>query len=155
MKRLDELNKKLKKLLNYKAKINADIKEVEKLIQEEKENQMQYFELVYMMAENSTAKNISDIENKVRRIIVGQGEIKKGEIKKGEIKKGEIKKYEHLGLKKLAYDIKGNKFGYYVMVRFKQTEKNVNFIEQELRKADGVIKFITKKINEVDYYFND
>lgn len=145
MKRLDELNKKLKKLLNYKAKINADIKEVEKLIQEEKENQMQYFELVYMMAENSTAKNISDIENKVRRIIVGQGEIKKGE----------IKKYEHLGLKKLAYDIKGNKFGYYVMVRFKQTEKNVNFIEQELRKADGVIKFITKKINEVDYYFND
>ncbi len=145
MERLDELNKKLKKLLNDKAKINADIKEVEKLIQEEKENQMQYFELVYMMAENSTAKNISDIENKVRRIIVGQGEIKKGE----------IKKYEHLGLKKLAYDIKGNKFGYYVMVRFKQTEKNVNFIEQELRKADGVIKFITIKINEVDYYFND
>ena len=41
------------------------------------------------------------------------------------------------------------------MVRFKQTEKNVNFIEQELRKADGVIKFITIKINEVDYYFND
>lgn len=145
MERLDELNKKLKKLLNDKAKINADIKEVEKLIQEEKENQMQYFELVYMMAENSTAKNISDIENKVRRIIVGQGEIKKGE----------IKKYEHLGLKKLAYDIKGNKFGYYVMVRFKQTEKNVNLIEQELRKADGVIKFITIKINEVDYYFND
>lgn len=145
MEKLDELNKKLKKLLNDKAKINADIKEVEKLIQEEKENQMQYFELVYMMAENSTAKNISDIENKVRRIIVGQGEIKKGE----------IKKYEHLGLKKLAYDIKGNKFGYYVMVRFKQTEKNVNFIEQELRKADGVIKFITIKINEVDYYFND
>ena len=145
MERLDELNKKLKKLLNDKAKINADIKEVEKLIQEEKENQMQYFELVYMMAENSTAKNISDIENEVRRIIVGQGEIKKGE----------IKKYEHLGLKKLAYDIKGNKFGYYVMVRFKQTEKNVNLIEQELRKADGVIKFITIKINEVDYYFND
>ena len=80
MERLDELNKKLKKLLNDKAKLNADIKEVEKLIQEEKENQMQYFELVYMMAENSTAKNISDIENEVRRIIVGQGEIKKGEI---------------------------------------------------------------------------
>lgn len=48
-----------------------------------------------------------------------------------------------LGLKKLAYEVKGEKTGYYYLTHFKGTESEVEEIERQLRINDNVIKFIT------------
>ena len=53
---------------------------------------------------------------------------------------------EDLGLRKLAYEIKGNDEGYYVLYRFNKA--SVAAIEEELRKDDDIIKFIFIRIGE-------
>lgn len=116
----DKLNKKISIL---KRKIDKEIK---------KQNEISIYDLVYIMAENSTVKDISVIENEIKNIIGYNN----------------IKKVEHLGIKKLAYEIKGNKQGYYVVYKFKSALHNIKEIERGLRTAEKVIKFITLKGDE-------
>lgn len=49
----------------------------------------------------------------------------------------------YIGLKRLAYEVKGEKTGHYYIVHFEGTEKDVTEIERNLRINDNVIKFIT------------
>ena len=56
----------------------------------------------------------------------------------------EIKK-EIIGPKRLAYDIKGHKEGYYVVLTWRGTGENVIDLERNFRINDKVLKFITVK----------
>lgn len=51
------------------------------------------------------------------------------------------------GKKNLAYEIKGEKTGYYNITYFEGIEKNVTEIERNLRINDNVMKFITIQID--------
>lgn len=53
---------------------------------------------------------------------------------------------EYLGLKRLAYAIKGETSGYFYMTHFKGTDNKVLEIERQLRLNENVIKFITIRI---------
>ena len=53
---------------------------------------------------------------------------------------------EDMGLKKLAYEIKGEKEGYYVLYRFKGAD--VAALERQFRLDEDIIKFITVRIGE-------
>lgn len=48
-----------------------------------------------------------------------------------------------MGLKKLAYEVKGEKTGYYYITYFEGTENEVAKIENQLRLNENIIKFIT------------
>ena len=48
-----------------------------------------------------------------------------------------------LGIKNLAYSVKGNTKGYYAITYFEGTETDVSEINLELNKNEKVIKFIT------------
>lgn len=50
------------------------------------------------------------------------------------------------GKKNLAYEIKGEKQGYYFITYFEGTENKVEKIENQLRLNDNVLKFITIRI---------
>ena len=52
----------------------------------------------------------------------------------------------YLGLKRLAYTVKGEKTGYYFITYFEGTDDEVTEIERQLRLNDNVIKFITIRI---------
>ena len=52
----------------------------------------------------------------------------------------------YLGLKRLAYKIKGEITGYYYITYFNGTESQVTEIEKQLRLNDNVIKLITVRI---------
>ena len=131
---LEEMKKDLKKLELERDKINEKIYVLQDKINEEikKKREINTYELVYIMAENSMAKDVAEIENKIKRII----------------KIDNIKKIEHIGMKKLAYEIKGNKEGYYVVFTFRSNIDSVESIEKELRMAGKIIKFICIKNNE-------
>lgn len=58
---------------------------------------------------------------------------------------GKITEIQKLGLKKLAYDVKGNKEGYYVLFNFESDENVVAELERYYRIAEEIIKFITIK----------
>ena len=52
----------------------------------------------------------------------------------------------YLGLKHLAYEIRGEKTGHYYITHFEGTENKIAEIEKQLRLNENVIKFITIRI---------
>ncbi|MEI3429564.1 MAG: 30S ribosomal protein S6 [Clostridia bacterium] len=54
-----------------------------------------------------------------------------------------IKKVDEIGLKKLAYEVKQNKTGYYVVIYYKATSQAILEIERYFRITDDIIKFLT------------
>ena len=58
---------------------------------------------------------------------------------------GKVEKIEELGKKKLAYEVKKNKEGYYVVINFEANSDLIAELERNYRIMDEVIKFITIK----------
>ena len=56
---------------------------------------------------------------------------------------GKVEKVEDLGKKKLAYEVKKNKEGYYVVINFEANPNLISELERNYRIMDEVIKFIT------------
>lgn len=59
-------------------------------------------------------------------------------------------KVEDMGERKLAYEIKENRTGYYVVFTWKGTPENVADLERQFRINDNVLKFITIKADDDD-----
>lgn len=61
-------------------------------------------------------------------------------------------KAEDMGIKKLAYDVKTHKEGYYCVFTFATVPDNILELEREFRIDDHVLKFITLKTDyALDY----
>lgn len=58
---------------------------------------------------------------------------------------GKVEKIEDLGKKKLAYEVKKNKEGYYIVINFEANPDLIAELERNYRIMDEVIKFITIK----------
>ena len=63
-------------------------------------------------------------------------------------KNGKVDSIEEVGLKKLAYEIKKNKEGYYVVFKFEANPESIAELERVYRITDEVIKFIVVKEEE-------
>ena len=61
---------------------------------------------------------------------------------------GTVNSVEELGNKKLAYEIKKNKEGYYIVIKFEAKPELVAELERVYRITDEVIKFIVVKEEE-------
>mgnify|MGYP005760359491 FL=1 len=58
---------------------------------------------------------------------------------------GKVEKVNELGKKKLAYEVKKNKEGYYVVYDFEANPQLIAELERNYRITDDVIKFIVVK----------
>ena len=61
---------------------------------------------------------------------------------------GTIIKVENLGLKKLAYEVKKHKEGYYILIEFETSIDNIHELERFYRITDEILKFIIVKKDE-------
>ena len=61
---------------------------------------------------------------------------------------GTVNSVEEIGKKKLAYEIKKNKEGYYVVFKFESKPEAIAELERIYRITDEVIKFIVVKEEE-------
>lgn len=61
---------------------------------------------------------------------------------------GKLEKVEELGKKKLAYEIRKNSEGYYVVLNFEANPNLVAELERVYRITDEVIKFIVVREND-------
>lgn len=62
---------------------------------------------------------------------------------------GKVEKVDELGKKKLAYEIKKNKEGNYVVINFEANPELIKELERIYRITDEVIKFIVVRKDEV------
>ena len=63
-------------------------------------------------------------------------------------KDGKLEKVDELGKKKLAYEVKKNKEGYYAVFYFEANPTLISELERNYRITDDVIKFMTIKVEE-------
>lgn len=61
---------------------------------------------------------------------------------------GKVEKVEELGKKKLAYEIKKNSEGYYIVINFEANPELITELERVYRITDEVIKFIVVREND-------
>lgn len=61
---------------------------------------------------------------------------------------GKVEKAEELGKRRLAYEVKKNKEGYYVIFHFEANTSLIAELERNYRITDEVIKFMTIKVDE-------
>ena len=61
---------------------------------------------------------------------------------------GKVSSVEEVGKKRLAYEIKKNKEGYYVVIKFEANPAFITELERVYRITDEVIKFIVVKEEE-------
>lgn len=58
---------------------------------------------------------------------------------------GKVESVEHMGKKKLAYEIKKNNEGYYMLFNFEAKPDFIAELERNYRITDDILKFITVK----------
>lgn len=94
---------------------------------------MKEYESVIIINPNLKENEIKELENKYTNLIK---------------QNGELTKIENLGIKKLAYEIKGNKEGLYIVFYFKSVFEFISELERQYRIDDDVIKFIVVKVED-------
>ena len=118
----------MNKLESINNKIDELRKEIIKL--EEEKKQIKNYRSIIILRANTTLKDFEDIEKTIKSII-------------------EITFWENLGVKKLAYEIRKEKEGFYIQFDFVGTGTDIQEIEEYYRNNDNIIKFLTI-INEED-----
>lgn len=61
---------------------------------------------------------------------------------------GKVEKVDEMGKRKLAYEVKKNKEGYYVVIYFEANPELIAELERNYRIEDSIIKFIVVKVEE-------
>ena len=62
-------------------------------------------------------------------------------------------KVEDMGIKRLAYDIKDHKSGWYAVFTFQSIPDNIADLERQFRIDDNVLKFMTVRHDGDDFEF--
>ncbi len=90
---------------------------------------MNRYESIFIIASSVTEEDIKEFIEKIKNLITTNG--------------GNVTNVEELGKKKLAYEIKKNKEGYYVLIEFDLNAEVIKELERVYRITDEIIKFLT------------
>ena len=91
---------------------------------------MNNYETVLILNKNLKDSEIDAVTNKLTDIV---------------IREGKVKEVEKLGVKRLAYEVRKQKEGYYLVINYKTKPDNVYKLERVCRITDEILKFITVK----------
>lgn len=92
---------------------------------------MNKYESVIIIKPNLTEDEIEKIIEKVKETIISFTEENANELE-----------IEKLGKKKLAYSVKGNSEGIYVLFTFNAEREDITELERQFRIKDEIMKFI-------------
>lgn len=95
---------------------------------------MTNYESVIIARQDLGASQVQDIVNNLGDVIKAQG--------------GEVVRVDNWGLKNLAYRIKKNRKGYYVLLNIEAPAKAVAEYERVMRVNEDIIRYMTVKVEE-------
>jgi small subunit ribosomal protein S6 len=95
---------------------------------------MRIYEELYILRPDITEEEVDASVDQIRQIVTGSG--------------GAIDKVDKWGVRKLAYRVKKQGEGFFVLVQFTAQPEAVKEIERRLRVADAVVKYLTVRIDE-------
>ena len=94
---------------------------------------MNKYETIFIVNPNVEETGVKELVEKFSNIINNDGKVESAEV---------------LGKKKLAYEIKKNSEGIYVLINFEADPSSIKELERVYRITDEVIKFIVVRKDE-------
>ncbi len=96
---------------------------------------MPYYETVFIARQDLSAQQVEEIKNKSCKVITDRG--------------GKINKTEDWGLRTLAFRIKKNRKGHYVLIESDSPAEAISELERTLRLNEDVLRYMTVRQEEL------
>jgi len=107
---------------------------------EAKGNEMALYEHLLIARQDISAQQVDALATHLKTIVEGEG--------------GKIEKQEYWGLRGLAYRIKKNRKGHYVLLNINAPAGAVIELERQLKINEDVLRYITVKVDQFDVSSN-
>jgi len=92
------------------------------------------YEVMYIAQADTAEDDITKLNDGIQKLVETEG--------------GSIVKIDNIGRKKLAYEIKRKKEGYYVLLEIQGSGKEIAEIERRFRVNDTIVRYITVRVDE-------
>jgi small subunit ribosomal protein S6 len=98
---------------------------------------MRQYETLFIVTPDSSEEDLKAVATKIKGVVTGMN--------------GIVTSYDEQGRKKLAYSVKKQNKGYYVLMDYVGSADIVSEIERNMRLDDRVLKYLTVKLaDQVD-----
>src|ERR1700761_9160440 len=106
----------------------------------ERERKMALYEHLLIARQDISAQQVDALATHLKTIVEGEG--------------GKVEKQEYWGLRGLAYRIKKNRKGHYVLLNINAPSNAVVELERQLKINEDVLRYITVKVDQFDVSSN-
>jgi small subunit ribosomal protein S6 len=96
---------------------------------------MAFYESVFIARQDLGATQVATLAKDLSEVVANNG--------------GEVVRVDNWGLKNLAYRIKKNRKGYYVILNLNAESKAVNELERVMRFNEDIIRYLTVKVEAI------
>lgn len=97
---------------------------------------MPYYENVFIARQEVSAASVNTMTEKFTELLKENG--------------GEVTKSEYWGLRNLAYRIKKNRKGHYVLMNIDAPAPAVAEMERQMKYEEDILRYLTIKVDELD-----
>lgn len=97
---------------------------------------MPLYECVFIARNDVTQQQVEDIADGITSLI--------------ENEEGSVKKREYWGLRNLAYRVKKNRKGHYMLLGLEAKADTIKEIERQFNLNEDVLRFLTLRVEEID-----
>jgi len=98
--------------------------------------EMRFYETVFIARQDITANQVDTLAQGYNALIKQQG--------------GQVAKTELCGLRALAYPIKKNKKGHYVLINYMVDSDTVKELERQMRLNEDVLRYMSIRVEGLD-----
>ncbi len=92
------------------------------------------YEIMYIAQADIAEEEITKLNDGIQKLVESEG--------------GAIVRIDNIGRKKLAYEIKRKKEGYYVLLEIEGSGREIAELERRFRVNDAIVRYITVRVDE-------
>jgi small subunit ribosomal protein S6 len=97
---------------------------------------MPLYECVLIARNDVTQQQVESLADQITQLVEGDG--------------GSMKKREYWGLRTLAYRVKKNRKGHYMLLGMNAPASFITEMERQLRLNEDIIRFMTLRVDEIE-----
>ncbi len=97
---------------------------------------MSFYEVVFIVKQDASASHVEQVANEYISVVKEYG--------------GEVTKTEFCGLRCLAYPIKKNKKGHYILLNVSLNTEGVKELERRFRISEDILRSLIVRVEKLD-----